>query len=213
MKQNKFLTTQNILAHGTQKKCMKRELQNIIFPQWDELGLLGMMFRQCVSTKEQPDGHIYDEKAFQTVLRVISGKVLMSNRPDCYCWKLSKVANAKDLRQIGIHSAGGLMNLCEVIGTVSDMDDRRLLAEMFANLNRDLLLVTTPPEERTCIEVTDEMYNKYHITYCVDEWMKPDENGDANVTELQIGDYLIVTEKGNVYRIGREEFLETHHLF
>lgn len=210
MKQHKLLTTQKILAHGTQQKCMKRELQNIIFPRWDELGLLGMMFRQCVSTKEQPDGHIYDEKAFQTVLRIISGKVLMSNRPDCYCWKLNKVATATSLRQIGTNSADALMNLCEVIGTVSDKDDKRLLAEMFANLNKDLLLVTTPPEERTCIEVTKEMYDS-GITYCVDEWMNPDENGDANVTELQIGDYLIVTENG-VYRIGREEFLETHHL-
>lgn len=208
MKQHKVLTTLNILQHGTQQECMKLEMKNIVFPKWDDLGLIGLMFRQCVTTKEQPDGNIYDEKAFQTVLRVIDGHVLMSKKPDCYCWKISKVAGAKNLEQIGTNTTSGLMNLCEIIGSISDNEDKRVLAEMFANLKRDLLLVTTPAEERTCIEVTQELYDS-GITYCVDEWMEPDENGDAVVTELSVGDYLIVTDSG-VYRVGHDEFVLTH---
>ena len=36
-----------------------------------------------------------------------------------------------------------------------------------------------------------------------------DENGDAEATELQIGDFMIATNDG-VYRVGRDEFMETH---
>lgn len=210
MKANKAQTTQNILQNGVLRQCRKLELKNIIFPKWTDLGLLGLMFRQCVITKEQPDGHIYDEKAFQTVLRVIDGHVLISSKPDCYCWKISKVAGAKKVEPIGTYSAHALMNLCEIISGISDKEDKRIFAEMFANLKMDLLLVTTPAEERTCIEVTKELYGS-GITYCVDEWMESEENGDADVTELQIGDYLIVTNSG-VYRIGHDEFVLTHVL-
>lgn len=212
MKLNKNITTTNILATAASKnssvRCTKLELQNIVFPKWDDLGLIGMMFRQCVSTKEQPTGNIYDEAIFQTVLRIIGGKVLMSARPDCYCWKLSKVESAKDVRKIGTNSADGVLALCEILNSITDNEEKHLVADMFANLKNDLLLVTTPAEERTCIEITEELY-RLGITHCVDQWMDVDNNGEAEATELCIGDYLIVTDSG-VYRIGHDEFCETH---
>ena len=84
MKLNKFETTKRILEVGDTLSCVKLEMQNIVFPKWSDLGMMGLIFRQCVSTKEQPMGNIYDEAIFQTVLRVLDGKVLMSDRPDCY---------------------------------------------------------------------------------------------------------------------------------
>ncbi len=210
MKLNKSQTTQKILELGTKTSCIKLELQNIVFPKWDDLGLIGMMFRQCVSTKEQPAGNIYDESIFQTVLRVIGGKVLMSNRPDTYCWKFSKVETAKDVCKIGTNSADGVLALCRFLDGIHDNEEKLLIADMFAKLKNDLLLVTTPAEMRTCIEITASMYHS-GITHCVDEWMEVDSNGDAEATELSIGDFVIVTESG-VYRIGRDEFLETHKI-
>lgn len=208
MKAHKAIITNSILTEGNKRPCTKLELQNIVFPMWDDLGLIGMMFRQCVATKEQPSGNIYDEKAFQTVLRIIGGKVLMSNRPDCYCWKFSKVTSAKNVSKIGTCSAEGILSLCNVLNGITHEAEKSLVADMFAKLKNDLLLVTTPQEQRTCIEVTEVMYHS-DIHYCVDEWMEPDENGDAEITRLSIGDYLIVTDSG-VYRIGHDEFLETH---
>lgn len=208
MKANKALTTKRILKDGFQKPCTKLELQNIIFPKWDELGLIGMMFRQCVATKEQPSGNIYDEGTFQTVLRVVGGKVLISDRPDCYCWKFSKVTSAKSIAKIGSCSAEGILNLCNVLNGITCEKERTLVAEMFTNLKNDLLLVTTPAEKRTCIEVTEVMYYS-GIRYCVDEWMETDDHGEAEATSLCIGDYLIVTDSG-LYRIGHDEFCETH---
>ena len=169
-----------------------------------------MMLRQCVVTKEQPGGNIYDEAKFQITLRIISGKVLMSGRPDCYCWKFNKLESAKDVKVIGSNSAQGLINLGEVLAEIQDVNEKTMVADMFASWNKDLLLVTMPQEDRTCIEVTRELYDS-GITYCVDEWMDVDQNGEADVTELQLGDYLIVGETG-VYCIRRQEFLETHSI-
>lgn len=210
MKLKKIETTKRILEEGNVVSCVKLELQNIVFPKWSDLGMFGMMFRQCVVTKEQPAGNIYDEAVFQTVLRVLDGKVLMSDRPDCYCWKYSKVESAKDVRVVGTNSAEGLISLCSVLNDVTSDSEKKMLADMFANMKKDLLLVTTPAENRRCIEVTREMYDA-GITACVDEWMDADEDGMASATNLAIGDYLIVTDDG-VYRIGRDEFLETHRL-
>lgn len=209
-KLNKKESTARILALGEQHPCVKQEMQNIIFPKWSDLGILGMVFRQCVATKEQPAGNIYDEAVFQTVLRIIGGKVLMSERPDCYCWKFSKVENAKDVKLIGTNSSEALLSLCHVLDTVTDKEDRKMLADMFANMKKNLLLVTTPAENRYCIEITAELYAA-GVTACVDEWMETDENGMASATQLCIGDYLIVTGE-SVYRIGHDEFVETHEL-
>lgn len=210
MKLNKFETTKRILEVGNILDCTKLELQNIVFPKWSDLGLMGLIFRQCVSTKEQPAGNIYDEAIFQTVLRVLDGKVLMSDRPDCYCWKFSKVESAKGVKVIGTNSAEGLISLCTVLSSITEESEKKMVADMFANLKKDLLLVTTPAENRYCIEVTQEMFLS-GITACVDEWMETDENGMASATQLCIGDYLIVTDSG-IYRIGRDEFMETHKL-
>lgn len=210
MKMNKNEVTNQILAMGTKVPCTKLQMDNIVFPKWSDLGLAGMMIRQCVSTKEQPEGNIYDESVFQIVLRIIGGKVLMNGRPDCYCWKHSKVDNAKNVQLVGTNSATGLINLCGVLDSVTDSREKSMMADMFANLKKDLLLITTPAEKRTCIEVTEDMYHN-GIIACVDEWMDVDSNGEAEATWLHIGDYLIVSDSG-VYRVGRDEFMETHVL-
>jgi hypothetical protein len=172
---------------------------------------MGMMFRQCLRTKEQPDGHIYDEARFQTVLRIIDGKVLISNQPDSYCWKIEKVLSSKKVCPIGVNCADALLALMNVLNEITDNEEKKLLAEMFSKMKEDMLLVTTPTEQRHCIEVTDDLYAQ-GITYCVDEWMDVNANGEAPITELQIGDYLIVSDNNSVYRIGRDEFLRTHKL-
>ena len=215
MKLNKNGITEGIIRVGTQQPCTKLALANIVFPKWSDTGLMGLIFRQCVSTKEQPVGHIYEEAKFQTVLRVLGGKVLMSGRPDCYCWTFDKVEKAKNIRAIGINSAEGILSLCSVLSEISDEEEKKMVADMFASLNKDMLLVHTPAEQRSCIEVTQEMYDA-GVTACVDNWMEPDENGEAEATMLQVGDFLIVEKNKDgsygVYRVGRDEFLSTHTL-
>ena len=144
------------------------------------------------------------------VMRIINGRVLMNGRPDCYCWKFDKVNSCSDKKFIGSNSAEGMKNAAFLLGEISDEDERTLFADMLASLKKDLSVATTPAEERVCIEVTEELYAQ-GVTYCVDSWMDVDENGEAPVTQLNVGDFLIVNGD-KVYRIGRDEFLETHKL-
>ena len=209
-KMNKKASTIRIMQCGEILPCRKEPIANIVLPKWSDIGLLGMMFRQCLSTKEQPDGNIYDEARFQTVLRVIRGKVLMENRPDCYAWKFQKLETAQDVRPIGTNCADAIINLHKLFCEIPSEEEQTLLADMLAKWNDDLLLVTLPAEERSCIEVTQKLFDM-GITSCVDEWMEEDENGDAEVTMLNVGDFLIVSENG-VYCIRHDEFVATHVL-
>lgn len=214
-KANKKLLTQLILEVAADRiqECTKLQMDNIVFPKWNDLGLLGMIFRQDIRTKEQPDGHVYDEAVYQVVMRIIAGRVLMTGgRPDSYTWKHSKVASSKNVRFIGCNSAEAVINLSTALMSIADDEEKRLFADMFCNLNKDLLLVTSPEEDRLCIEITPELYNA-GITACVDEWMDTDANGEADITRLNIGDYLIVSaRKDSVYCIRHDEFVETHSL-
>lgn len=190
------------------RACVKLPIDNIVFPQWSDIGLIGMMFRQSVKTKEQPAGNIYDETQFQTVLRILDGKVLMNDQPDCYCWKLSKLQTATDIRPIGVNSSEAIVNMCYLLNTITQDNEKLLLADMFASMRKDLLWVKTPAEQRSYVEVTQDLYDA-GLTYCVDEWMEEDENGCAEETKLSVGDVLIITNYG-MYCIRHDEFWETH---
>lgn len=212
---NKERTTKQVMkiAKDQIRGCKKLQMDNIIFPKWDDLGLLGLIFRQDVKTKEQPDGCIYDEATYRVVMRVINGKVLMTGgRPDAYTWKHQKVESSKNVRFIGCNSAEALINLSGMLETISDVEEKKMFADMFCNMKKDLLLVISAEESRRCVEITPDLYAA-GITSCVDEWMEVDSNGEAEETRLNVGDFLIVNEAGNsVYCIRRDEFLETHSL-
>lgn len=210
MKANKQQITKHIIEQYNAKPCKKLEMANIVFPKWSDLGLLGLMFRQCIKTKEQPEGYIYDENKFQPILRIIGGKLFINNMVDSYCWKFSQLEKAKKAELIGTNSPHGLITLANLLKTISNENEKRLIADLFINIKRDLLLVTLPPEKKKCIEITEEVYAS-GLTFCVDEWMDVDENGQAEVTYLNIGDFLIVTNNG-VYCIRHQEFLETHSM-
>lgn len=217
MKLNKDRATKAIVCFWRDNivPCVKKPLENIIFPKWSDLGLPGMIFSQRVKTKEQPDGCDYDEATYQVVLRIIGGKVFMTGgRPDAYAWKQEKVAKLMlkgNVQPIGTNSGEAVINLGRVLGTIEDEQEKRAVADMFCLLKKDLLLARTEAEDRRCIEVTQKMYDS-GVTACVDSWMEPDENGEADATQLNIGDFLIIEGNEGVYCIRREEFLATHSL-
>ena len=217
MKANKLEMTGRIfeLIEGRIRACVKLSLDNIVFPKWSDIGLWGEIMALKVKTKEQPEGCDYDETKYQVVLRIINGKVLMTGgRPDAYTWKQSKVENhladPDNIRLIGANSASAVLNLAAVLATIPDREEQLMLADMFCNFNKDMLLVTTPSEDRFCVEITQDLYDA-GLTACIDSWMEEDADGMADVTRLFVGDFLIVDGQ-QVYCIRREEFLETHEL-
>lgn len=193
--------------------CKKLSMDNIVFPKWDDIGLLGMMFRQCVVTKETPVGHIYDETKFRSVLRVLDGKVIINNMLDSYTWSFDIFEKkALSCEPIGTNSSKGIINLSKIILEVKKDDEKELLADMFSKLHEDLLIVRTMEEERLCIEITKELFDK-GLNYSIDEWQNPREDGSYEITKLNIGDYLIVNkETRTAYCIRGEEFKATHKL-
>lgn len=210
---NKNEVTNEILRIGVKRHCTKLPIRNIVFPKWDDNGLFGRMLRQCVITKEFPEGHIYEETQFQLVMRVLDGKVLVSDRPDCYCWKREKVLKEcmnGNVHPIGINSVNGLLNLMDVLQGIPDEKERRLMADMFISLNKDLMLVDLAAEERICIVVTQELLDA-GITHCVDSYVDTDKNGNAPATSIYLDDILIVDGNG-VYRVGREEASMTYRI-
>lgn len=215
MKKNKEQTTAQILSliEGNIVPCTKKRLDNILFPKWSDMGLFGQIISQTVKTKEQPNGCPYDEMRFQVVMRILGGKVLMTGgRPDAYAWGAEQVEKIlSSAKPIGVNSAAGAIAFAETLSTITDLEEEMLFADMFCNWKKDLLLVTTPAEKRQCVEVTKELYDA-GLTFCVDEWMKPNDNGEAEETILNVGDFLIISPKGSVYCIRRDEFFETHSL-
>ena len=197
------------------ERCRKIALANIVLPRWSDIGLWGQIFAMRVRTKEQPDGCPYPESC-RVVVRIIDGKVYMTGgMPDAYAWdeETAKkyLSDLDKIRYIGINSAAGIVNLSEILQTVADPKEKLALADWFSMSNRDFLLVGTPEEQRQCVEVTQELYEA-GLTVCVDDWMEPDDNGEAEATQLNVGDFLIIKKSG-VYCIRRAEFYETHRLY
>ena len=205
--------------------CTKMAMDNIVFPRWSELGAFAYMHKYMPMTAEQPDGCAYNHTKFQSVLRGLDGKVLFDDdrrvmhggkRTDNYCWdieKVNKLVAKGQTRPIGTASAEGLLNLMKLSETVTNPEDKMMLAETFSFSNKDMLLAHTDAENRFYIRITQTLYDA-GWTFCVDEWMEEDANGDADTTELFVGDVIIVNRQpdGSVtgYRIDREMFEATH---
>ncbi len=204
------LRTAEILAMATPVSCIKMEIGNILLPKWNELDLVHYMFRMCVKTKEAPMGHFYDEAEFTPVLRIVDHTVVdENNQTDNYCWNKAMVAKHIDKAvPIGTSSGAGIVTMSSVIAAVSKQSDRMKLGNFFSYMNKDLLYVCTPEENRMCIPVTQELYDA-GLTWCIDEWVNADENGEYAKTILNVGDVLIVSDSG-VYCCRKDVFNKTY---
>ena len=181
----------------------KLSVQTIILPSWDELGLLGKIYRQCVVTKENPNGQIYDELEYVTVMRILGGKLLIDGRVDAYTWKYKKImANIEYSYPIGIHSTDALLNLYKILESISDETEKRAFADMMVCNTRDFMVVSLPEETRKVIIVNDDIIKATNGVIC-NEWTAEES------CKIYLGDAIMVTDFG-FYRIGKEEFLLTH---
>ena len=211
---NKNKSTQEIIALATGKiqNCTKLPMANIVMPSLDEQGLMAYVFPGMVITKEQPNGCRYGSAA-SPVLRVLGGKLLKNGMADAYAWDAATYQKkAANTHPVGFGFGATVESIkwaIEILNTVKDPTERDMLTKFMLE-QPSLRLIFSAEEQRKCIEVTQELYDA-GVTACVDEWMKTDENGMADATILNVGDYLIVTPNG-VYCIRRDEFLETHTL-
>ena len=198
------------LADGRIQSWTKVRMDNIVLPDMRQCRLLNAILAQVVKTKEQPTGCSYDSASFRVVLRLLDGKVLLEEggMPDSYCWKHSKVEGAKTVKAIGYKTEETASTSEEFLSKLNSSNDQEMVRELLQFVNADFLLVTTDEESRKVLEVTQELYDA-GLTAIVDEWMDVDADGNAQETELNVGDFLVVTNDG-YYCIRRAEFLITH---
>ena len=211
---NKTKSTQNILALAASqiKPCTKLPMANIVMPSLDEQGLMAYVFPGMVITKDQPKGCLYGS-ASSPVLRVLGGKLLKNGMADAYAWDAETYKKkAAKSHPVGFGFGASVESVnwaIEVLNTVKDPTERDMLTKFMIE-QPSLRLIFSAEEQRRCIEVTQQLFDA-GVTECVDEWMQTNDDGMAQATVLNVGDFLIVTEDG-VYCVRREEFLETHKL-
>lgn len=207
------------------KPCHKIGTDMIALPKWSEMGAFSYIMKFSVMTAENPNGQDYPFAEFQPVVRIVENKLLFSDkrrtdgkRADSYAWSFDEVqkhVNKGKTKPIGIMSTEGLLNLSRVLSSLEDDYEREQLAGMFASFNKDMLLISTLPEDRFFIRVTQDIIDNV-FPYIIDEWQEYslDENGNAEVTDIQVGDAIIVTfkEDGTAtgYRIDHDMFEATY---
>ena len=203
--------------------CVKLPIDQLVLPQTP--ALMNNMHVFMPKTAEQPNGCKYDVKKYQSMVRVIDGKLLFDDprrdedgyvRTDNYCWTIEKVQNYVDngkAEVINNTTEEGRANKEAFLQTIISADERQMMADMLGFLNADFLLVHDGMSNRFCIRITQELYDA-GWNFCVDEWMKVDDNGEADTTQLFVGDVLIVThnDDGSIsgYRVAKEIFELTY---
>ena len=210
-----------LVANSPYERFTKVRMDNIIFPLWSKMNP-AMMFRMSICTAEAPNGCDYDFLKYQAVVRIVNNRLLFDDpnrtngkRYDSYAWPIEKVEKLVMeglTKPIGTSSVEGLLNFNEVMNTLKTHEDCIEFAGLFSGTIEDKLIATTPAENRSCIIVTPEILKEF--PYIVDEWQEADENGDAEVTPLCVGDAIVITFKDykpvSVYRCEKEIFEATH---
>ncbi len=189
--------------------ALKDETDNILWPMWSRLGLFSKIVLPLVNTKEGVMKYSVDE--YNIVTRVLNRRLYNSREQvDAYAWSRADYEKkAKKAVPVGLRSLKGIINLFKLLNSMIDKDERKELFAFFRMMPCNFLLVHTNPEYRNVIEVTPELFEA-GVTEIVNDW----ENAESGwtVTKLEVGDFLVVTEKG-MYCIRREEFFMSHTTF
>lgn len=146
-----------------------------------------------IATKEHPEGDVYDQDR-EVVVRVIGGKVLINSKYDIYAPAPHKISKL----------LGNLIDLDEHL-TPEQQDQLWPLIEVAS-----AIIPSLAPVEygRKVVRITEDMVGEAGYIECVCTWHE--ESGET--TKLYAGDVFLVEDEaaGYGYRIGAEEFDETH---
>ncbi len=187
---------ENILKKGTIVEAIKLPVITIeIGPVKNLKDLSGVIWHDrgnvVIATKEAPDGCIYDQNRI-AVVRIINSKVKMNGMFDIYAIdknKAEKLLNKPfDLNSLSYEQIKELKPLLDVSSNICPS-------------------VTPAEYGRKVVVITEDMIGEQGYTYCHCSW-EPEEVK----TKMFKGDVFLIEDEKNCqgYRIGREEFEETH---
>ncbi len=192
---------EKILAKGTIRNATKLPVITIGLGKVKDLKPLDRIIWKdedgnvLISTKENPEGILYDQDS-TAVVRVIGGKVKMNGMYDLYvpaARKIEKLLGNPIVLSDQLDEAQ-LAELAPILGAASEV--------------RPSLAPAEPG--RKVVVVTKEMLEgaEYILCHCSYE---PDPEATVRLYE---GDIFLVEDTSTAagYRIGKDEFAETHEL-
>lgn len=211
--------TEHVKAAGV-IPVLKLKCKQLILPPWESLGLFAMMHAFMPMTPEHPDGtDVYDPDKWRSLVRFFAiedgapegekkyrvlfdhtkkakKQIKEGKTPDNFCWKNDKVQKLIDGGKTTIinHTPAGRREAQALLDSLGISYERNLVAAMLQGFTYDFHLAVTDEEDRCGFFITQEMFDA-GWTHCVDEYAKVDENDDAEVTELCVGDFIVVNTK------------------
>ena len=190
--------------------CVKLEMYNIVWPSWSaEEYEFDRRFHGAHYINNKEQGCYPYAPEYHPLCRIVGGELVDENGMlDAYAWTEEKFCQfATDVQPFGGNSGKGILNMCAIIPTIKNEHDRIMFAHRMAREKRDLLLVTTAAEDRRCVEITQELYD-LGLTACIDQWVKLAPNGTYAITNLQVGDRLIIDRQ--VYCVRKDMYEKTY---
>lgn len=192
--------------------CVKMRMYNIVWPSWSaEEYEFDRRFHGSHIVQNKEQGIHQYAPSYHPLCRINQrGELLDENGMlDAYAWTEAEFNKfAEKVEPFGGNSGQGILNMCEIIPTIRNAKHRLMFAHRMAREKRDLLLVTSAQENRRCVEVTQELYNKGLVAW-IDNWVSPDEMGDYPVTLLHVGDRLVQSGDG-FYCVRQDVYLQTY---
>ena len=212
--------TEEVLKIAHKKPMIKLPMACIFANQFSEIELLECLFHQVVDTKEHPNGVEYDKNIFQILFRIIDGKLLINGKLDAYAWKISKVCKQKNKRPIGPHTVNGMLTYADVVATIKSESEREKFTKILRTWPLDMTYAHVEAEERTVIEVTEEiiqflleMYNVAAVPNSYDIEYPAVGADSVELTFIKVGDALVIEQCSfgpAFYVVQKEEYELTH---
>lgn len=146
-----------------------------------------------IATKEHPEGDVYDQER-PVVARVIGDKVLIGGLYDIYAPAPEKIGKL----------LSNPINITEHLAQ-EQLDQLAPLLVAASKIQPSL----APAEYgRKVVHITEEMVGEVGYVECVCTWHEK----SGQTTKLYAGDVFLIEdeEKGHGYRIGAEEYRDTH---
>lgn len=148
-----------------------------------------------IATKEHPEGDVYPQD-LTAVVRVVGGKVFINGLYDVYVPAAHKIEKL----------LSNPIDLAEVLNG-TQLEELQPMLDVASEVRPSI----APAEPgRKVVVITEEMLGGAESMECVCTW----HEDSGQTTKLYAGDVFLIEDeaKGHGYRIGAQEFAETHEL-
>jgi hypothetical protein len=183
---------------------IKEEIINVLDIQISALPILDQkQYTILINSVEHPDGYKLDLTAHPT-LRIRSGKLIRdpAGNPDSFFWDEATYEKNKSRSTyflISGETGEYLENYFELRKKIISKEDGEQLSFKVASRKWPLEVMITPAEQRTALEVTEEVLER--LPALLESYNDIDPTATV---KLAIGDLLVLDKNGFYYRVAKD---------